>query len=583
MMLRTLRIRQFVIFEDSTVEFGSGLNLFTGETGAGKSILVDALGLASGARADRSQVRAGSAKATVEAQYEVEEGSPTHEWAQNMGLSDLIEEGQLIVRREVPVEGSGRILLNGSPCTLGQLRQWGERLVELHGQHEHQSLLSPERHLALLDHASGNAALLALVSDAYEEVLRLRDRRDRLRAAAEQREERKRQLSSIIRDIDAVDPRPGEMNKLERERRILRNASEVAQLLHELVGLCYEGDPAAATLASSASRLASRLAELDPSLEGEAKRLEAAALELHDVGSAFRNYREGIDFNPSRLEALEARIVALERLLLRFGEDEEAILAHRGALSEELQSLHGVEAELESIEGQVRRAEKAYSDAAKRLGIARKAASGKLASAVEAQFHALALKKARFEIQLSKARGEELSIPGDGRMSLGARGAEMAEFLLAANPGEPSRPLGKTASGGELSRVMLALHAVVDGAGEGRVLVFDEVDAGIGGAVADAVGARLARLARNHQVLCVTHLPQVAAYADRHFAVSKSIAGGRTQAHISALADAERVTELARMLGGREATATSVRHASELLAAAERAPRGGRSGSRRKA
>jgi DNA repair protein RecN (Recombination protein N) len=581
MMLRTLRIRDFVIFEDATVEFGEGLNLFTGETGAGKSILVDALGLAAGARADRSQVRSGAAKAIVEAQYEIEEGSAVFGWAVHEGLADLVDEGQLIVRREVAVEGSGRILVNGSPCTLGQLRRWGERILELHGQHEHQSLLSPERHLALLDEAGGNTTLLGQVGEAFERVTRARNRRDGLLAAAEQREERRAELEATIRDIDAVDPRPGERDELDRDKKILRNASEVAQLLVDVVGLCYEGEPAAASLASSASRLASRIAELDPTLEEDAERLRAAAVEIQEVGAAFRDYRESIDFNPSRLEALEERSVALERLCLRFGESEEAVLEHRAAVSQELEALRGIDSELESIAADVTDAEKAYAESAARLGKARKDASDKLAPAVEKQFLELALKKARFEIELSRARGEELAIPGDGSLALAARGAEVAEFLLAANPGEPSRPLSKTASGGELSRVMLALHGVVDGAADGRVLVFDEVDAGIGGAVADAVGGRLARLARQHQVLCVTHLPQVAAYADRHFAVTKAVAGGRTEARISALAGEERIEELARMLGGRETTAASMRHASELLDAAERAHRSKRSRSRR--
>lgn len=583
MMLRTLRIRDFVIFEDATVEFGEGLNLFTGETGAGKSILVDALGLVSGARADRSQVRSGAAKTIVEALYEIEERSSAFEWARTEGFSDLIDEGQLIVRREVPAEGGGRILINGSPCTLGQLRRWGERILELHGQHEHQSLLSPERHLALLDAAGGNGNLLERVREAFERVTQSRSRRDRLRAAAEQREERRAELETILRDIDAVDPRPGERDELDREKKILRNASEVAQTLEELVGLCYEGDPAAAALASSASRLASRLAELDPSLQSEADRLHGAAVEIQEAGAAFRDYRENIDFNPSRLDAVEERSVALERLCLRFGENEEAVIEYRGALSRELDSLRDIDSELEAVEEDVKEAERAYADAAARLGKARRGASGKMVPAVEKQFLELALKKARFEIEFSKARGEEIQLPGNGGLPLGARGAETAEFLLAANPGEPSRPLAKTASGGELSRVMLALHGVVDGAADGRVLVFDEVDAGIGGAVADAVGRRLARLARRHQVLCVTHLPQVAAYADRHFAVSKGVAGGRTEARVGALAGEERVTELARMLGGRATTAASKRHASELLEAAERTPRTGRSRSRRKA
>jgi DNA repair protein RecN (Recombination protein N) len=569
-MLRTLRVRRLVIVEDLTVEFSPGLNLITGETGAGKSILVEALGLVAGRRADRSMLRAGADKAIVEALFDVDPGSPAALWAEQNGYEDLIEEGQLLVRRELPADGAGRVLINGSPGTLGLLREWSGRLLELHAQQEHRSLLLPENHLALLDRFGGHDEALERTGQAYDAAVRARQERDDLAAAARQRAERLEELEKTVREIDAVAPRAGERDDLDRERALLRNASRVAQLLDELVDLSYEGEPSAAGLAAGAARRAAELAELDPGLAENAERLAAAVAELQDLGSAFRDYRTRADFDPDRLEELEARRVALERLCLRYGADEGAVLERREAARSELDSLRDIDAELQRADDELRAAEGLYLETAARLSAVRREAASRLGPAVVEQLRALALEKARWSVEFSPARGEGA---GPQELPLHPRGVERAAFLLAPNPGEPFAPLHKAASGGELSRAMLALHVVAGDGGEERVLVFDEVDAGVGGAVADAVGARLARLAQRQQVLCVTHLPQVAAYADRHLAVRKSVRNGRTHARIDDLQGEARVSELARMLGGKQATPTSRRHATELLDAAARGAR----------
>jgi DNA repair protein RecN (Recombination protein N) len=570
-MLRTLRIRQLVIIEDLRVEFDSGLSLLTGETGAGKSILVDALGLAVGHRGDRSLIRAGADRAIVEALFEIAPDSPVRAWADGRELQELVEGGEVLIRRELPATGNGRITVNGSPFTLVLLRELGGRLLELHGQHEHQSLLVPERHLQLLDRAGGNGVPLAEVRQAFESVVVARGARDDLRQLAEQRSQRMQELQHTIQEIDAVAPRPGELAELDRERTMLRNAADIGRLLDEVVALSYEGEPAGAGLAAGAARRAEELARLDPSLRELAERLNSAAVELQEVGAAFRDYRERTDFNPERLEDVEARRVALERLCLRYGADESAVLEAAAGARNELARLQQIDEQLEAADREVEQAEQRYLRCANRLSRGRKVAVKQLVPAVEAQFRALALDKAMLRVALTPARGETLDSGASAVTPLGPRGAERAEFLLAANPGEPFRPLGKIASGGELSRIMLALHAVLEDAGEGRVLVFDEVDAGVGGAVADAVGARLAQLAARQQVLCVTHLPQVAAYADGHYCVAKRVSDNRTFAEISELSGQDRVEELARMLGGKRPTPLSRRHAEELLAAAGRA------------
>jgi DNA repair protein RecN (Recombination protein N) len=564
-MLQSLRIRNLVIIEDLSVDFAPGLNLLTGETGTGKSIVVDAVGLAIGRRADRSLIRAGADRAIVEALFQVGSDSAVARWAAERDMPDLIEDGQLVVRREVAATG-GSVKLNGSPCTQSMLAEVGALLLELHGQHEFRTLLSPERHLSLLDRFGDLGERLEVVGDRYRAVNEARRKLEELRRAAEGRADNVARLEAALREIDAVGPRSGELGELERERELLRNSAEVSGLVEEIVELAYEGERTAASLASTAARSARRLAEIDPTMAEVAARLVASSLEIQEAGAAVRDYRDSNDFNPQRLEEVEARRAALERLLLRFGETEDDVLERRSEMQDELARVRELDGAVAEDERDLRRAEAEYVTEARLLGERRQRAARELAPAVEEQLSALALGKARFDVRLAAAVGERVQGEGDETVPLTVRGGERGEFQLAANPGEPSRPLNRVASGGELSRVMLALHGAVDGAGDDRTIVFDEVDAGIGGRVANAVGARLARLARGNQVLCVTHLPQVAAFADWHLAVRKQVRGGRTSTAIEALDGERRVEELARMLGGRKVTPTSRKHAAELLA-----------------
>jgi DNA repair protein RecN (Recombination protein N) len=508
----------------------------------------------------------------VEALFEIRDDSPIAAWLRESGVGDL-DEGQLVVRREVAAEGAGRVLLNGSPTTLGVLRELSSQMLELYGQHDPKSLLEADRHLELLDafglHASDRERV-RLTHGA------LREARAGLVALCERSSDRSgrvAELEQTIREIDSLAPRPGELEQLERERRLLQNSGRTAELLDQVVALSYDGEPAAASLAASAASRAEELAELDPALHEPAGRLRAAAVEIEDAGTVFRDYRDRADFDPARLEHVETRRAGLEHACLRFATDEAGLVERRDAAETELSTLQSLDEEIAVLEGRVGETQDAYLAAASVLTRKRHAAARKLESAVERQFQALALAKARFRVELPAARGESIERDGKPAQVAGVCGAERAEFHLAANPGEPLRPLRDVASGGELSRVMLALHVVADAKRDGRVMVFDEIDTGVSGAVADAVGARLQSLARAHQLLCVTHLPQVAVYADRHFRVSKSVSGGRTHAGIADLSGDQRVEELARMLAGKRPTAASRRHASEMLEAAGRRPR----------
>ncbi len=558
-MLKTLRIRNLVTIDDLRVEFGPGLNVLTGETGAGKSIVVDALGLAAGSRGDSALVRSGADRSVIEAAFDLPPRGPLRALLAERGLD--AGEGELIVRRELAASGSGRVLINGSPSTVGVLREIGEHLFDLHGQHEHRGLLGPERHLALLDSFGGNDDTRSAVAAAHRDAVAAEGQVTRLVALGREGRVRSAALGEMLREIRGVDPKPGELDSLRRDREVLQNGARVAELLDEAILRLDEGDlPAIASLHTAERRVA-ELGRIDPSLANVAARLESARLDLEDARDTLAAYRARADFDPQRLESIESRRAALERLLLRFGPAEEDAVAGANRAERELATIDNLDTEIAAAEGKLAAARAAYDDAARVLSKRRAIAAARLGPAVEAELTPLALAKARFEVVLTPS--------GDAS----AAGAERAEFFLAANPGEAARPIGRAASGGELSRLMLALHVVLDAAAPGPVLVFDEVDAGVSGRVAVAVGARLARLAARHQVLCVTHLPQVAAHADGHYHVSKRVASGRTHTEIVPLTGEERVDELARMLGGRQATIASRENAAELIAEAGQAGR----------
>jgi DNA repair protein RecN (Recombination protein N) len=564
-MLKTLRIRNFVTIEDLSVEFGPGLNVLTGETGAGKSIVVDALGLAAGFRGDSALVRSGAERAIIEAAFENTGAGSMAALLEERGVD--AGDGGLVARRELQAAGSGRVVLNGSPSTVGVLRELGDRLVDLHGQHEHQGLLAPDRHLALLDAFGENDDARAAVALAHGNAVDADSRLAALEALGAEGRQRGEALKERLREIRGVAPKPGELQALTRERAILQNGARVAELLDEAIGRLDEGDDPAIAAVHAAERRVQELSRIDPELSGLAARLESARLEIEDARDTLAAYRDRADFDAGRLESIESRRAALERLLLKWGPGEQDAIAAADGAERELATIDHLDDELASARASVGAARAAYVAAARTLSSLRAAAAKRLGPAVEAELAPLALGKARFEVVLAPAKSATVE-DGKGPVPFSAVGAERAEFFLAANPGEPARPIGRAASGGELSRVMLALHVVLDDGEPGRVLVFDEVDAGVSGGVAVAVGARLARLSARHQVLCVTHLPQVAAHADSHYRVAKRVTAGRTHTEIVPLTGDARVEELARMLGGRRPTEASRENAVELLAEA---------------
>jgi DNA repair protein RecN (Recombination protein N) len=564
-VLRELRVRNLAVIESLTVPFGPGLNVLTGETGAGKSILIDALTLLLGERAQPAEtIRAGAETATIEAVFDAPRKSAVAALLQEHGIP--LENGQLVVRRELVRGGRGRVFLNDANTTLALLERLGEALVEVHGQHEHQALLRPLRHLDLVDAFAGLGILRDRLRQRYDEWRSSTMELDALRTAQRDQATRTAEYREAMAEIDAGRLRAGEEEELREERRRLMNAERLAEGANGAYRELYDDPASAVERAGRAASLLRDLVRLDPRVQPTVQALDTALVHLDETARALRSYRDGVVFDPPRLEAIERRVDEIGRLKRKFGESVDAVLAHRARLETDFEGL----ARAGEDEGRlVERVERLRTELATRatdLAERRDQAVSRLETAVMAELTALDLESAAFRVRLGRERAAPGELPvGPEGWRLGPKGIDHAEFLFSANAGEDVRPLARIASGGELSRTMLALKVVLAATDGVPVLIFDEVDVGIGGKTADTVGKKLRQVARTRQVLCVTHLPQIAAYADQHFRVEKREEDGRTATTVAVLVKNDRVREVARMLGGESVTDTSLQHALELI------------------
>ena len=569
-MLRELYIRNLAVIEEVTVPFAPGLNVLTGETGAGKSILVDAILLVVGARAQPDLIRSGQESAVVQALFDVEASGPVAAALDEAGHRAGDE--QLIVKREISRSGRHRVFVNDAPATVGLLERLGEMLVELHGQHEHQRLLEPARQLALLDRFGECEARRQRVASLVRDWEDARGRRERLegemREGARQEDLYRFQLS----EIDAVQPMDGEEDDLRTERNRLQHAERIVAGLAEGMALLQEDDHSAASRVGRAASVLRGLAKFDPDAQAPIEALESAEAHIEDAVGRIRALRDRAVFDPERLEEIDARLDAIGRLKRKYGPDAAAIAAYRQEIAAALDRIERHDALAAELAQEVEGAAAAAAREAGLLTEARTKAAERMERLVQKEVRGLGMEQSRVRVALRRdvARPEQLSC-GAGPWRIGPRGAETAELLLSANPGEDPRPLAKVVSGGELSRTMLAIKTILAAADDVPILVFDEVDAGIGGRVADVVGQKLRQTAAGRQVLCVTHLASIAAHAAHHLRVDKRVTRGATRTSVDALDDAGRVEEIARMLGGERVTDASRRHARELLRSARAA------------
>jgi len=563
-MLRELSIRNLAVVEEAVVPFAPGLNVLTGETGAGKSIVVDALLLITGARAQLDWIRTGADTALVEAVFEIDPAGPVAALLDEAGHHP--GDGQLVIKRELARSGRHRAFVNDGAATVGLLERLGELLVELHGQHEHQRLMEPARQLLLLDRfaeALDRRERVGALVRTWEEARAALDRlRSEMREGARQEDLYRFQLA----EIDDVRLKDGEEDELRAERSRLQHAERIVAGLQETVGLLYEEPQSATTRLSRAAALLRDLSRYEPDAAASIEAIEGAQAYLEDVVGRARALRDRAVFDPERLEQIDARLDTIVKLKRKYGDSVAAILAHRQEVATALDRITRHDAIAEEMERAVAEAAAAAGAEAAALSQARTRGAERLERLIQKEIRGLGMEHGRFRVALRRepAAVGELAAGPDG-WRVGPRGAESAELLLSANPGEDLRPLAKVVSGGELSRVMLAAKTVLAAADDVPVLVFDEVDAGIGGRVADVVGQKLAASAAGRQVLCVTHLAPIAAYAGQHLLVEKRVARGATRTSVTLLPATARVDELARMLGGERVTEASRRHARELL------------------
>jgi DNA repair protein RecN (Recombination protein N) len=550
-MLTQLRIRDFAIVEALDLELAAGMTAVTGETGAGKSILVDAIGLLLGDRADSGTIRHGAERTDISAVFDLDALPAARAW---LAERDLSSERECHLRRVIAGNGRSRNYINGVPQPAQALRELGEWLVDIHGQHEHQSLLRREAQRQLLDDYAGNTALAAELADDYRSWNRLRQELRDLRQASSERDARLDILRHHLRELAALNLAEGEITELESEQRRLANASQLLDTGQRLLNELSEGDED-----TVADRLSHRLRELDmlsrldARLNPVSELLNAALIQVQEASSELRNYVQALDLDPAHLAQIEQRLTAAHQLARKHRTDAGELPALRAHFEAELDTLEHSETRLDALQQAVKAARAAYQQCADQLSERRTAAARELGERVSQTLAGLGMPGGRFTITL-----ERLEKPTPG-------GLETVEFQVSANPGQPLRPLAKVASGGELSRISLAIQVITARAARIPTLIFDEVDSGIGGGVAEVVGRQLRTLGGNRQVLCVTHLPQVAAQAHQQLKVEKQTDGENTHTQVAPLETEERVTEIARMLGGLELTANTLAHAREMV------------------
>jgi DNA repair protein RecN (Recombination protein N) len=551
-MLQTLFVKDFAIVGEAEIGFDAGLTVVTGETGAGKSLLVDALLLLAGQRAETGVVRHGSERAELIAEFDLRDAPAAKAWLAGEEF-DAGETCQL--RRVIRVEGTSRAWINGSPATLTQLQALAEKLIEIHGQHEHQALLERSSQLGLLDAYGGHAQALEKVA-ALAARWRSIDAQIRELSGNRDHSERIALLDHQVVELDRYALEPAELEQLDETHKRLSNAGQLIQGTSAVAELIDgDGEFNLLRMTARAQGETARLAEVDPNLAGVRELLDAAQIQLGEANDALTRYRDSLDLDPDRLAETEAQIAKLHELGRKHRMPVVQLKAHALTLHDELESLRNAGAALQKLERERAAVERDCRVAAKELTALRAAAAQRLGADVSALMSELGMAGGSFEAQLEPT----------GKSTPDTQGDERVEFLVSANPGQPPRALRKVASGGELSRISLAIEVAALGLDEIGTMVFDEVDAGIGGAVAEVVGQKLRRLGSRRQVLCVTHLAQVAAQGHQHLRVAKASDGSSTQTSIDLLGDKARRDEIARMLGGIEITRETLAHAKQML------------------
>lgn len=561
-MLSLLKIKNIALIDELQIEFSLGLNLLTGETGSGKSIIVDSLGALTGDRISSDLIKEGEKTARIEGLFNLNSSANLHEIFYESGIElEDADETDLIVRRELSLNGKNRIFVNNQLVTNAFLKRIGAFLVDIHGQGEQTTLFNPANHLEILDEYANLEKLRKIIAEKYRDLAKTQREIENLR----EDEAQKLQLLDILQfqvdEIKKINPQTGEDDALNEEKRRLNNVEKLSSLSDEAYLLLYENEESTVSTLELAARKISELAEYESSFKDYDDGLKTAQAVLEDLAFAVRDFRGQLEFSPERLEEIENRLAEISRLKRKYGGAIETVLAHLEESEARLKNIETFEERKAELKKILAKQREDYLQTAREIHDKRVKAARKFEKEVEANLKAVALEKARFEVRIEAADLKE-----ESNKNLTAKGFDQIEFYFSANIGESPKPLAKVASGGEASRLMLILKTTAKASDAEKSVVFDEIDVGIGGRVAEAVGLKLKQLAKSQQVLCVTHQPQVASLADQHFLVEKETIGKKTKVGVTKLKDKEKIEEIARMLTGAQITETARQHAKEMLA-----------------
>jgi DNA repair protein RecN (Recombination protein N) len=564
-MLQELSIRNFAIIDDLSIQFYDGLTILSGETGAGKSIIINAFNLLLGSRASAKLIRTGEKKAELEALFKIPNQSRIAKLMRAAGYDAA--EG-LLIQRKILKSDRHRVYINGRLSTMQVLCGFTENLASISGQHAHQGLLKEDQHLLILDQFSNLLPLRQSVSSMYQTVLSLTQEFARLKKTKQHQNDQRDLLAFQKKEIQAAQIQPDEDDHLEKERLRLKNAETLYQAAYNSKEIIYDGDGAVIEQLDQVKKTLEKAAAIDGDLAPYLEGISETIYQMQDLSEGLRSYCDGIEFDSDRLEEIETRLALLTQLKRKYGGSLSAVLQKAAEIDRQLLIIEDVDAKIDSLQTRLQSAQKKMIDLAEALSAKRQKAAKKLCQSVEQELKNLKMAQTQFDIffQRTKAAGDTNQYLNINGHLISETGLDQISFMIAPNPGEAIKSLVRIASGGELSRVVLALKAILAKSDSVETVVFDEVDAGIGGSVAEVVGKKLKSLAQHHQIICITHLPQIAKFADYHFKIEKIVSDGRTRTQIIPLADKERITEIARMLGGVEITQATLEHARELLA-----------------
>ena len=565
-MLKSLEIKDYALIDHINVEFGKGLNIITGETGAGKSILIDAMSLLLGERASTEVVRKGAQKSFVEGIFDVE---------LNNKVKSLLEENEiefqpeLIIRREISLKGSNRCFVNDSPVSLNIVKELGDLLVDLHGQHEHQSLLRTETHIEFLDEFANNHKLLEDFKVVYKELNSKQNELRELKSKEESLKEKKEIYGFQIKEIDNINPLPNEDESITNELNILENSEKLLELTDDVYNKLYEGEPSVIDLLGETKHKLSLLANIDKSfLESEGECDSALAI-VKELASSLRNYKSRIDVDPKEVEVKRERLGSINLLKKKYGGSIQKIIEHREKIGKEFELADNFSAAINNLEKEILGLRKSAGEAAEKLSASRNKYAVKVETEVKKVLAQLGIPDAIFKVTIKQnetGKNDNHSVTLKNKNYIYTEtGIDEVEFYISTNAGEDAKPLTKVASGGEISRIMLSLKTILAKSDKLPLLIFDEIDTGVSGRIAQKVGAALKDLASFHQIISITHLPQIAGMANNHFAVEKKQVDNRAVSSIKKLSDNERINEVAKLISGEELTKASIESAKQLI------------------